>query len=450
MDHRKIAGLILLLISIASVSEISAIVRAGDERDYSYSVLIDLSHGQNISGLDILVKEIYDGSVYILLSNESQASMLPASVKILSTLLFGDLSGFRTSDGRIMTLTDLGVDLIIIPQISPGYVFTDSELEALRNYLSQGSKALWIAGTGDYGDGESVINEVNKVLGYINSSLALDYVSIEDPVRNAGAPYRLIATVSPSSDLLFLTFGVEDILMYRPGVIAYRDVSKDLWHPLDQQILANHSDIKIIAVSSPDSIITEYKLPPEGIGGRAYKSGEKGSYPLIAAQILSDLNNSIVVVSGSSPVGGGVPIIASSYYGSRFDGPRFIRNMILWLTGSMGELKYVVRSNQMLQNTVSNITALINSIGSTLSNSLSLMNDTIERLSSDVNMYSQKINDAVSRSENLSAAVAKISLDLGDLRRAVSDYYNYTIAGILIGSIALVLSVVLHFIRRRS
>ncbi|MFZ8823771.1 MAG: ABC transporter, partial [Desulfurococcales archaeon] len=59
--------------------------------------------------------------------------------------------------------------------------------------------------------GETTIAIVNKILEGIGSNLALDYVSVEDPVSNAAAPYKVVAIVKPSDRLSFLGFGAERV-----------------------------------------------------------------------------------------------------------------------------------------------------------------------------------------------------------------------------------------------
>ncbi|MEZ0289635.1 MAG: hypothetical protein ABWJ42_00905 [Sulfolobales archaeon] len=447
MDLKRIFVLTLLTISI--LNSLTITTRILSAESISYSVLVDLSHGQEVNGLEVLTRDLYDADIYILLKNSSDIDRLPPLVRLSTRVLYGSFDRIVAEGNKTLTLTDLGVDVVIIPQISPQSTFSNSELEELKRYLSSGSKALWISGSGDYGDGENVIREVNRVLGYLNSSLALDYVSIEDPDHSAGAPYRVIASIQPSSDLFFLTYGAERILMYRPGVIAYRNPIEDLWHPLNQDILKNHSDIKIIAVSSPSSVVTEYKLPPEGFSGRVYKSGEKGSYVLIAAQIMSSLNNSIIVVSTSSVIGDTLPIITTSYHGFRFDGVRFVRNMILWLSGVMEELKYVTRVSKMIQDSFSDLLSLIGNMSNSLNSAVNSLNITVSMLSSKVGEYSQRINEAASSAENISVAVAKISSNINDLSRSVGEYYRYSVSALILSAIAITLSVIFYMFRKK-
>ncbi|MCD6357944.1 MAG: hypothetical protein J7L75_05155, partial [Thermoproteales archaeon] len=46
-----------------------------------------------------------------------------------------------------------------------------------------------------------------------------------------------------------------------------------------------------------------------------------------------------VIVSGETPYGGYQPMVTWKYHGRLLSGPRFVRNVILWATGYMGELR---------------------------------------------------------------------------------------------------------------
>jgi len=60
---------------------------------------------------------------------------------------------------------------------------------------------------------------------------------------------------------------------------------------------------------------------------------------MAAEKIKVGTGENVVIVSGESPYGGYQPMATWLYYGIHLDGPRFVRNVILWATGYMGELK---------------------------------------------------------------------------------------------------------------
>lgn len=131
----------------------------------------------------------------MLSSEKDLAKLDPVSRSLISGYLIGTLDKMTTPDGRTVTLTSLLTDLLIIPQ--PTVEFTSAEIQAIKSYLATRGKAIWLAGDSDYPPGEITIAIVNKILEGIGSNLALDYVSVEDPVSNAAAPYRVVAIVKP-------------------------------------------------------------------------------------------------------------------------------------------------------------------------------------------------------------------------------------------------------------
>jgi len=400
----------------------------------TYVVLVDLAHGESAKGLDVFVKTLYDAEVYVLLSSEKDLAKLdPVSRGLISGYLVGTLDKMATPDGRAVTLTSLLVDLLIIPQ--PTVDFTAAEIQAIRSYLGARGKAVWLAGDSDYPPGETTISIVNKILEALGSNLALDYVSIDDPVSNAGAPYRVVAYVKPPDRLSFLAFGAERVLMHGPGAIAYRDLSTGSWRPIKPGDVP--SNIDVIVWSSPNGRVVENTAPPRGLLGQVYNAGDTGSYPMVAAQILTNLNNSIVILSSESPLGAYQPMITAEYYGVMLDGPRFVRNMVLWATGYMGELKYVVSTEKRLRDAEANLTSALSVIRDLSSRVGDLVNR-VSQLSSQMGQLSSAVNDQSSRISSIDKRLGDLSSSVGNLDSRLSGASNlvYIALGLAVVGIA--------------
>ncbi len=406
----------------------------------SYVVVVDLAHGQSPKGLDIFVKTLYDGEIYVLLSSESDLAKLdPVSRSLISGYLIGTLNEMRTPEGRTVTLISLLTDLLIIPQ--PTREFTPEEIEAIKSYLAARSKALWIAGDSDYPPGERSISIVNKILEALGSNLAIDYASVEDPVSNALASYRVVAMVSPPPSLSFLGFGAEKILMHGPGVIAYRDLATGSWSPIKQGRVPK--DIDIIVWSTPNAKIVENTVPPRGLLGQAYSAGDVGAYPMIAAQVLRNLNNSILIVSSETPLGGYQPGITAEYYKVMLDGPRFVRNIVLWATGYMGELKYVLSMEKRVGSLEASLSAAVTAIRD-LDAKISQL---AGQLSSQTNQLGSRIMDLSNRLSSLEGRINDLSGSLNNLDSRVTGSLNMIYVAMALAVIGIAAGVV-AFVRK--
>ncbi|RLE74365.1 MAG: hypothetical protein DRJ56_07670, partial [Thermoprotei archaeon] len=86
--------------------------------------------------------------------------------------------------------------------------------------------------------------------------------------------------------------------------------------------------------------VAEHQAEPTGISGKAYVPGEYGVYTLMAVELIKvGKGYGRIVLSGESPYGGYQPLTTWMYYGYVISGPQFVRNVILWATGYLGELK---------------------------------------------------------------------------------------------------------------
>ena len=430
------SSLLLVLVLAAAMYSIYGALPARSA--VGYVVVIDLAHGESAKGLDILAKTLYDGEIYVLLSSDKDIAKLdPVSRNLISGYFIGTLDKMSTLDGKTVTLTSLLTDLLIIPQ--PTREFTAEEIQAIKSYLASRGKAVWLAGDSDYPPGETSITIVNKILEALGSNLALDYASIEDPVSNAQAPYRVVALVKPPKSLSFLGFGAERILMHGPGVVAYRDLATGSWSSIKPENVPN--DINVIVWSSPNGKIVENTAPPRGLLGQAYSAGDSGAFPMVAAQTLKDLNNSVVIVSSESPIGDYQPGITAQYYGVMLDGPRFVRNMVLWATRYMGELKYVASTEKRIMDLEANLSNAMSTIDK-LNTKISQLSD---QLSSQTNQLGSRINDISNNVSGLNSRINDLSNRISDLDSKISGNLNtiyialgLAIIGLAAGIVALI------------
>ncbi|MEM2795426.1 MAG: hypothetical protein QXY49_06195, partial [Thermofilaceae archaeon] len=98
-----------------------------------------------------------------------------------------------------------------------------------------------------------------------------------------------------------------------------------------------------------------------------------------------------------------------SYYGIRISGPRFVRNVILWATGYMGELKEYEKLAKLPEEILTRVETLSKEISSR-----------VETLSRDLTNRVDSAIAGVSSTLNLALGLAAIALILAIVALALS------------------------------
>ncbi|NJE55575.1 CGP-CTERM sorting domain-containing protein [Thermococcus sp. 21S9] len=327
---KKVAVLLaaVVLLSVFGVVA-SPMVSAADTG--KVVIAVDLAHGENPKGLDDVT---YKGKV-----------LTPGMLKTLTQytfVYFGDPKyeadlGIKRLGDKITydALKSNNVTILILGQ--PTSPLLPDEIKAIRQWLEEGGKVLWVAGDSDYGNGAKTQQFVDSLLDQLNiTNLRVDLASVEDAVSNAGGKsYRVIAyddpwKDTPKRDILVqnLKYGGK-VLAHGPGVVAWVD-GKDgsgNWHPLTPN--SKPDEAYVIVHSNSSSDITENNAP----AANAYQAGQTGEFPIVAAQIVKVGDNKkpdVIIVSGETPIGGYEPMWAGEYYGVKLDGPTVITNILEW------------------------------------------------------------------------------------------------------------------------
>ena len=293
-------------------------------------ILIDLTHRQPPSGIDIIIKVVPEAQWYILVKSEEEAEALSPVVK-------ANVHGIIVGDFASIDLEKLGITMIIIGQ--PQAPFTPEEVSAIASWFTGGpGRAIWVAADSDYPAQGTELSQhaVNTILEAIGAHLRMDYVSVEDPVSNAGKGYRVLGLVN-MSEVAVLRYGCERVLFHGPGAVAWVDEAGN-WHKVTPQ--DKPDNVYILATTTVNGEILEHQAEPTGTSGKAYTPGETGVFTLMAAEVITvEGGKNVVIVSGETPYGGYQPMVTWKYHGRLLSGPRFVRNVILWATGYMGELR---------------------------------------------------------------------------------------------------------------
>ena len=294
-------------------------------RPASPVLLVDLSHGENTNGLCAFMKTLPEAH-WIVLVPKKDYKLPPCSIK--AEVMVGNFASKQVVEALKK------VDGVIIGQ--PTQYLTKDELKTLADWFKGGQKLLWCAGDSDYpaqgGVMEIAQHACNDVFKAVGSKLRMDYVSVEDTASNAGKPYRVIGIVNPTGtyDSYLVGLGAHKVLFHGPGAVAWVD-RNGTWHKLTESL---PKDVVILVTTTENGRIVEHQPSRPGAPGdfgKAYSVGDTGKIVLMAAQVFGkEAPYGVVIASGESPYGGYQPMVSFRYHGKALDGPRFVRNVFLW------------------------------------------------------------------------------------------------------------------------
>ncbi|MET1127911.1 MAG: hypothetical protein ABWW70_01140 [Thermoproteota archaeon] len=418
-------ALVLALLAAASLAPMAA--KAAPELPI---IVVDLAHGQNHNGVCAMMSVVPDAYWVVVVKDQAAAEQLPNCVKLRAyDVIVGDLSG----------LPDLRPKMVIIGQ--PVDPLSDEEKQAVLSWFtSPGDKALWCAGDSDYpaqgGNLELAMTNCNDLLDFLASNgidikVRLDYVSIEDPVSNAGRSYRVVALVEPSTtkfgaDLLAL--GAKKVLMHGPGAVAWVDDAGN-WHKVGEA--GTPENIFAILVTTDQGTVVEHQPRSPGEPGNlgfAHTAGETGKFVLMAAQVLETGDGrKVVIVSGESPYYGYQSLVTAEYYGVKLDGPRFFRNLVLWATNAMGELEAFRAVASKAEEAAREIEGKLPQISSA-----------VDQLRSTVGSLESRLGSVEGKVSNLEGTVGELQSTIQDMVKAVNTAYTLGVAGLVLGVIAII------------
>ncbi len=363
-------------------------------------ILIDLSHKQPSMGVDVIIRMVPEAQWYVLVDSKEAADALPSAIKENAVVLVGD---FAT-----VGLEKLGIAMVIFGQ--PQTALKPEEVAALAKWFSASpGRALWVSADSDYPAQGSELSQhvANTIMEAVGARLRMDYTSAYDYLSNAGnASYRVLAFVNVS-EVPALRYGCDRVLFHGPGPLAWVD-DAGRWRKLSPN--EKPANVFIIAMTSPESEITENQAEPKGTTAKVYKPGDRGPFVLMAAEYIPVKGGfNIVVLSGETPYGGYQPGATWSYYGVRISGPQFVRNVILWATGYMGEL----REYEKLAKLPDEVSARVDALSKDLTGR-------VESLSRDLTSRVESAIAGITSTLNLALGLAAIALILAIVALALS------------------------------
>jgi len=215
--------------------------------------------------------------------------------------------------------------MLILVLVDPTMTFTDSEIAAIKKWLDDGGKTLWVTGDSDYKMDSKRVEAANKVLEAIGSRLRNEHCEATDVKSNCGKDYRVAAIIDPDEALDFLKVS-KPVLFHGPGpIIAYENGK---YIPLEKKV---PKGIYRIAWTSDGGRIAEFTAPrPE-----VHEIGAQGKFVLMAVEVFPKDN--LIIVSGESPIDHYRGMWIDVYHEVELDGPAFVKNIILWGVGLKGK-----------------------------------------------------------------------------------------------------------------
>lgn len=233
------------------------------------------------------------------------------------------------TDGITPSILQGAQGLIMIKPKDPSRPYTSEEIQAIKNWFNEGGKFLWVASDSDYI--EPFLTEttfktewMNGILEAVGTPLRFDYCSVEDPVVNAGAPYRVVSNTTNKDhpDAAKMTAGVTNYLFHGPTVVCGFKNGK-----LVRFEEVESDDVFWVFKTSENGVIVDND---PAVGPKAYEVGEQGSFVMMAAHKHAGPNKDCkIIVSAEGPYGDHGSF-ATSYKEVPLQGPTAILQIIDW------------------------------------------------------------------------------------------------------------------------
>ncbi|MFW9794834.1 MAG: hypothetical protein ACFFEE_11055 [Candidatus Thorarchaeota archaeon] len=278
----------------------NCVIKTLEPSEVSLKIVFDYSHGQYSSYV-----ESYD--------LELQASLEGLGYTIVWAR--GGINSTILSDAT-------GLVLASMYGITNG--FLASEIQAIKDWFDEGDKFLWVGTDSDY-SGYAYINyNMSAILESVGSHVYPEPVSVDDPVSNCNASYRVVANRTSNDSFVYpIVEGVSGVLMHGPTLLYGSNNTHNPGVGIEPVALEseNIANVYPLLYYSNFAHIGDGDLVPP----YAHNDDDTGSF--VCATIETHLgasNSSIAIVSGASPYGDYQPMFTSEYYGRNLTGDLFV------------------------------------------------------------------------------------------------------------------------------
>ena len=341
-----------------------------------------------------------------------------------------------------LTSTDLtGAVMLIMVKADSSLEYTAAELSAVKSWYDTGGKTIWVAADSDYGDDRLRQESANEVLEKIGSVLRIEACSVEDPVSNAGAPYRVLGTSENCDvELKALVAGVKKAIFHGPAIItAY---SGGRYYKLEDE--KPEGVYKIMTTTDAGVIVNSNPPDPE-----IHEVGEEGNFVLMALE-ADPVKQNVVIATGEAPydqyTGMYKPEIRS-YQRYTVDNPqqgaKLFENIIhgsVWYAEWILTLEYQVAT---LGSEVSGLTSTVDGLNS----EVAALEDEVESLEGDKATLEDGKTALESDVTTLEGKVSTLEGQVSSLKGSVGTWQGIAAATFVIG---LVIGVAVIYMMRRQ
>lgn len=398
-----------LLVALLALSVAAAALPAHAARAPAIVILVDLSHGQPPSGLEVMMDMVPEAEWILLLASEGDEANVPQNILAkASEVRYG---GFTADNLN-------GVDVVIIGQ--PTQPLAPEEIQAIVDWFNaEGApRLIWVAGDSDYPaqGSETAQQAMNMVLEALGSKIRADYVSVEDEQSYAGKTYRVVGLVQPDPEVAVLGCGAEKMLFHGPGPLYALDENGNPVNPVETKVPGVYV---VVTTTDKGKIVQHQSAESGGLDPEFYTNiGSYGKFPLLLVEDKtgSDGVPKRIIASGETPYGGYQAGVTWEYKGIPMQGPILFRNLIYWGTGYMGDLlacQKIQEDIQKVQQSVDNVKKDVQNI---INNSLAKVNESLAKVDEAYN----KAVDATGRANlGIAAGITGIILALAAVAAAI-------------------------------
>ena len=206
--------------------------------------------------------------------------------------------------------------------------FQPTEIIDIQIWFNMGHKFLWVGTDSDYSGWTYINEDMSAILESVGSHVYPEPTSVVDPISNCGQPYQIIANKTSDDEFVSpIVEGVSGVLMQGPTLLYGSDSA---WTPgVDIEPVALEAteidDVYPLLYYGESAMCNDLDIVPP----LAHTDGETGAFVCATLETHLGLwDNSIAIVSGSSPYGNYQPMFTTDYYGKTLDGDLFVKQVI--------------------------------------------------------------------------------------------------------------------------
>ncbi|TFG10368.1 hypothetical protein EU538_02130 [Candidatus Thorarchaeota archaeon] len=206
-------------------------------------------------------------------------------------------------------------------------VYLASEVTAIADWFNAGGKFLWVGFDSDYG-GNQYHHDTNiEILEAVGSHVYGEPTSVEDPISNTEAAYRVVANgTSDDPFVADIVAGVDKVLMHGPTLVygSNSDTPGENVEPVALETTTIPNVYPLIYYGAAAEIKDADTRYPY-----AHEDGQQGAFVAATLEVnAGDAGDGVIVVSGASAYGDYQPMCSWVYYDIALSGDHLVEQAI--------------------------------------------------------------------------------------------------------------------------